>query len=190
METNADGDNTSYGHVDIHSSFRQVTWGDLDVTRETPVSITIKELASQTGSFWAEYYVSYMEGMKKNYCKVREFYRIRYTEERIYLLDYERTMNQIFRPESDAYANNKIMLGIAGEEVPLRESDGGNILAFVVENRLYSYNVTDNKMVLLFGFYNEENKDKRTLYGAHEIKIMNVDEGWNVTFLVYGYMNR
>ena len=65
METNADGDNTSYGHVDIHSSFRQVTWGDLDVTRETPVSITIKELASQTGSFWAEYYVSYMEGMKK-----------------------------------------------------------------------------------------------------------------------------
>ena len=190
METNADGDNTSYGHVDIHSSFRQVTWGDLDVTRETPVSITIKELASQTGSFWAEYYVSYMEGMKKNYCKVREFYRIRYTEERIYLLDYERTMNQIFRQESDAYANNKIMLGIAGEEVPLRESDGGNILAFVVENRLYSYNVTDNKMVLLFGFYNEENKDKRTLYGAHEIKIMNVDEGGNVTFLVYGYMNR
>ncbi|MDE6963185.1 MAG: hypothetical protein K2P30_06100 [Lachnospiraceae bacterium] len=190
METNADGDNTSYGHVDIHSSFRQMTWGDLDVTRESEANITIKELASQTGSFWVEYYVSYMEGLKKNYCKVREFYRIRHTEERIFLLDYERTMNQIFRAESDAYANNKILLGIVGGEVPLEESDGGNNLAFVVENRLYSYNVTDNKMVLLFGFYDEENQDRRTLYGAHGIKILNVDEGGNVTFLVYGYMNR
>lgn len=190
METNADGDNTSFGRVTIHSSFRQMTWGDLDVEQETQPQFTIKELAKQTGSFWVEYYVSLVEGMKKNYYKVKEFYRIRYTEERIYLLDYERTMDQIFRAESDAYANNKIMLGIASESVPLMESEGGNNLAFVTGNRLYSYNVTENKMALLFGFYNGENQDKRTLYDAHDIKILNVDEGGNVTFLVYGYMNR
>ncbi len=67
MESNAEGDNSSYGRVDIHSSFKQVTWGDLEVTRETNPQITIKELAAQTGSFLLEYYVSVPEGGEKNY---------------------------------------------------------------------------------------------------------------------------
>ncbi|MDE7287605.1 MAG: hypothetical protein K2N55_12300, partial [Lachnospiraceae bacterium] len=165
-------------------------WGDLEVTRETQPAMTIKELGTQTGSFMVEYYVSTPDGRDKNYYRVKEFYRVRYTPERMYLLDFERTMDQMFEAEGDVYANNKIMVGITSGQVPLKESDGGNVLAYVVGDRLYSYNVADNKMALLFGFYDKENLDKRTLYDGHEIKILNVDEGGNVTFLVYGYMNR
>lgn len=190
LESNAEGDNTTYGRVTIHSSFNQITWGDLNVTRETQGDITIRELASQTGSFVLNYYVSTSSGGKKTYYRVSEYFRIRYTTDRIYLLDYERTMDQMFDATGDVYANNKIMLGIISEDVTLYESDGGNILAFVVGNRLYSYNVVDNKMALLFGFYNQENQDERTLYAGNRIKILTVDEGGNVTFLVYGYMSR
>ncbi len=122
--------------------------------------------------------------------RVKEYYRIRHTADRIYLLDYERTMNQIFNEKGNAYANNKILLGIVGEEPILRESDGGNAAVFVSGNRLFSYNIVDNKLALLFGFYDGENMDARTLYDGHKIKILNVDEGGNVIFLVYGYMNR
>lgn len=190
LESNAEGDNTTFGRVTIHSSFKQVTWGDLEITRESQPKITIKELGSQTGSFIQEYYVSTPNGKDKNYYRVKEFYRVRYTPERMYLLDFERTMDQMFEADEDVYANNKIMLGIISDQVPLKESDGGNVLAFVVGNRLYSYNVVDNKMALLFGFYDQDNLDQRTLYDGHEIKILNVDEGGNVIFLVYGYMNR
>lgn len=190
LESNAEGDNTTLGKVTIHSSFKQVTWGDLEVTRESQSKMTIKELGTQTGSFIQEYYVSTPNGEDKNYYRVKEFYRVRYTPERMYLLEFERTMDQMFEAEGDVYANNKIMLGITSSQVPLRESDGGNVLAFVVGNRLYSYNVADNKMALLFGFYDQDNLDRRTLYDGHEIKILNVDEGGNVIFLVYGYMNR
>lgn len=190
LESNAEGDNTTFGRVTIHSSFKQVTWGDLEITRESQPEITIKELGTQTGSFIQEYYVSTPDGEDKNYYRVKEFYRVRYTPERMYLLDFERTMDQMFEAEKDVYANNKIMLGIVSDQVPLRESDGGNVFAFVVGNRLYSYNVADNKMALLFGFYDKDNLDQRTLYDGHEIKILNVDEGGNVIFLVYGYMNR
>ena len=99
-------------------------------------------------------------------------------------------MNQIFNEKGNAYANNKILLGIVGEEPILRESDGGNAAVFVSGNRLFSYNIVDNKLALLFGFYDGENMDARTLYDGHKIKILNVDEGGNVIFLVYGYMNR
>ena len=190
LESNAEGDNTTYGKVDIHSSFQQITWGNLDITRETRANITIKELASQTGSFVLEYYVSTPDGDEKTFYRVKEYFRVRYTADRMYLLDYERTMNQIFQESGDVYANNKIMLGITSENVELFESDGGNNFAFVTGNRLYSYNVTDNKMAFLFGFYNEENMDARTLYDGNRIKILNIDEAGNVIFLVYGYMNR
>lgn len=130
------------------------------------------------------------DGKDKTYYRVKEYFRVRHTEERMYLLDYERTMDQIFNAAEDVYTNNKIMLGIISEDVQLLESDGGNVFAFTVGNRLYSYNVVDNKMALLFGFYNAENQDARTLYDGNRITILNADEGGNVTFLVYGYMNR
>ncbi len=190
LESNAEGDNTTFGRVTIHSSFQQVTWGELDVKRVTGTEITIKDLGPETGNFVMEYYVSMPYGGETCYYRVKEYYRIRYTEERIYLLDYERTMNQIFDEKGKAYANNKIMLGITGEDTPLKESDGGNVVSFVTGNRLYSYNLTDNKLALLFGFYDEGNLDSRTLYDGHKIKILNIDEGGNVIFLVYGYMNR
>lgn len=190
MESNEEGDNTTFGRVDIHSSFKQMTWGDLAVKRESRTDITIKELGTQTGSFLLDYYVSVPEGKGKNYYKVREFYRVRHTADRMYLLDFERTMDQVFDAEGKVYANNKIMLGIVSGDVPLMESDGGNNLAFITGSRLYSYNIVDNKMALLFSFYDKDNLDKRTLYEGHEMKILHVDEGGNVTFLVYGYMNR
>lgn len=190
LESNAEGDNTTLGKVTIHSSFNQVTWGDLKVTKESTTKITIKELASQTGSFLMQYIVSAKEGKKTNYYTVSEFYRVRYTAERMYLLDFERTMNQIFDETDDIFGSNKIYLGITGEEILLEESDGGNVIAFVTGNRLYSYNVVDHKLAYLFGFYNKENQDARTMYDKHRIKILSVDEGGNVTFMVYGYMNR
>ncbi|MCM1126430.1 MAG: hypothetical protein NC429_08145 [Lachnospiraceae bacterium] len=190
LESNSEGDNTTFGRVTIHSSFQQVTWGELDVTKESGTEITIKDLGPETGNFVMEYYVSMPYGGETCYYRVKEYYRIRYTEERIYLLDFERTMNQIFDEKGKAYANNKIMLGITGEDTPLKESDGGNVVSFVTGNRLYSYNLADNKLALLFGFYDKENLDSRTLYDGHKIKILNVDEAGNVIFLVYGYMNR
>lgn len=190
LESNEEGDNTTFGRVNIHSSFQQITWGGLQVIRETEPEITIQELAPQTGSFVLEYFVSTPNGSGKDYYRVREYYRIRYTEERIYLLDYERTMNQIFDEKADVYINNKIMLGITGEEQQLVESDGGGVISFVTDGRLFSYNVADNKLARLFAFYDEENQDGRCLNNNHKIRILNTDEGGNVIFLVYGYMNR
>lgn len=191
LESNSEGDNSSYSHVDIHSSFYQITWGDLKVTQEGEPVYTIKEIGPSIANIKADYMVSTPNGKMKNYYHVEEYYRIRYTKERVYLLDYERDMQQLFPKEEDRpFANNKIMLGIAAPEVEMAESDGGNVLAFVNENRLYSYNISDNKFAYLFGFYDEKNADQRTMYQAHGIKILNVDEMENVQFMVYGYMNR
>ena len=192
LESNAEGDNSTFHRVTIHSSFNQITWGDLKVNVLTDPDITIKELAEQTGSFAMEYLASVRDGRETNYYRVREYYRIRYTPDRMYLLDYEREMDQIFDEDADVCINDKIVLGIAGDEVKLMESDGGNVFAYTVADKLYSYNVTDNKLIRLFSFYgNTEGLfDARNAYNKHDIQILSVDETGNVLFLVYGYMNR
>lgn len=191
LESNSEGDNTTFSRVTIHSSFQQVTWGELDVKKVTEPKITIKELASQTGSLELSYVVSIPQGKRISLYQIKEFYRIRYTADRIYLLDFERTMKQIFDEKAEIFSNNKISLGITLEEdIVLAESDGGNVFAFTDGSRLYSYNVTDNKLSVLFSFYNGNYQDERELWQKHGIKILSVDEAGNVQFIVYGYMNR
>jgi len=182
-------DNTSFHKVNIHSSFRQITWGDLPVEEVTEPVIRLTDVASQTASLLVNYIVSTSEGDHITYYQVQEHFRIRYTPERIYLLDYERTMDQI--PDVERmYANDKILLGITDTDVSMLESEDGNIVVFEMCGQLFSYNVTTNKLAVIFRFYDRDNADARTLYDQHSIKILDVDEGGNVQFAVYGYMNR
>ncbi len=182
-------DNSSFHKVNIHSSFRQITWGDLPVEEVGEPVVSLKEIASQTASILINYMVCTSGEEETVYYQVEEYYRVRYTTDRMYVLDYERTMTQI--PDvQNMYANNKILLGITDENVPMVESGDGNVVVFLAANQLFSYNVTNNKLTVIFSFYDENNRDARTLYGEHSIKILDVDEGGNVAFAVYGYMNR
>lgn len=191
METNSEGDNSTLHRVDIHCSLNQVAWGNLPVNREQEPVFNVTELAEQTASIVGSYIVSVSDDDgDKTYFYVEEYYRLRYTPERIYLLDYVRNMNTLLDEQSDIYVNDKIMLGVAAENLPLYESEDGNVFAFVLQNRLYSYNVTTNKMAVVFGFYDKEHADSRTLYNQHDIKVLDIDEGGNIHFAVYGYMNR
>ena len=188
LESNAKGDNTTLSRVDIHCSLKQITWADLNISQITKPQITISEIEEQTASIRMNYRVQTIENRKKYYYNIVEFYRLRYTPDRTYLLDYERSMNQLFDPEADVYGGSKIMLGIRDTNVQMMESDGGSNLAFVNENQLFCYHAADKKIAYLFSFY--DGNDPRSNYDNHDIKILNVDETENVRFMVYGYMNR
>ncbi len=190
LETNSQlEDNKSFHKVNIHSSFKQITWGDLEVKEVRDPSVQLTEIANQTASFLLDYVVATSEGKMDTYYRVKEHYRVRYTSERMYLLDYERIMTQI-PDEEHIYANDKILLGIADWNTPVIESEDGNIVVFEVERRLLVYNATTNKLTVVFSFYDDKENDIRSMNDQHAIKVLDVDEGGNVRFAVYGYMNR
>lgn len=190
LESNSKGDNSSFHKVNIHSRYSQVTWGDLKIVETVEPVIYLKSLEKETASFHLTTMVATVEGRETDYYLVEEFYRIRYTQDRIYLLEFERTMTQIPGFDTSMFGNDKILLGIDGEDVPMMESEDGNIVVFEVANKLCCYNVSEGKLAVLFSFYDEENKDTRSVYGAHGLKILGIDEGGNTDFAVYGYMNR
>ena len=83
LESSSKGDNSTFHKVNIYSRYSQVTWGDLDITEVTRPMIYLKSLEKETASFHLTTMVSTTEGREKDYYLVEEFYRIRYTTDRV-----------------------------------------------------------------------------------------------------------
>lgn len=190
LESNASGDNSTFQRVNINSSLKQITWGGLNVMRVTEPVAEIKDIDASIGVIELNYYVTIREEEQEKVYRVNEYFRISEGGERYHLLDYERTMKEIFDHRTGVIANNKIVLGITSNDVEFLESSDGNRIAFAQEGKLYSYNLTDNKLAEIFSFYDTNLQDIRTAYDKNRIRIFQMDEVGNIEFLVYGYMNR
>ncbi|MBR5377484.1 MAG: hypothetical protein IK139_09415 [Lachnospiraceae bacterium] len=190
LESNELGDNTDFAHVNIHSSFDQITFGNLHPEIISDMDVKVYDMGINGGFFGNSYRIEAgPSGMRREY-EVEEFFRLKITPKRIYLIDYERTMKELFIPDKDHFVNDKIMFGITDSSINFMENNDGDIVAFVQNGALYCYRGINNRVVRIFSFFDEENNDERTRLGDHEIKILSVDEGGNIRFLLYGYMNR
>lgn len=190
LEPNASGDNSTLHKVDIHSSLKQVAWADFNGERLTTPVPSIKEVNDSYTVVVLDYLVSSTgESGELEYYNVEEYYRVRRTNERMYLLNFERTMGQIFRAESARFYDNYIQLGIRGTDVEFVSNEGGNIISFVQEGELWCYNETNHQLTQVFSFMGNEGIDPRENNDDHDIRIVNIDETGSVNFVVYGYMN-
>lgn len=189
LESNSDGNNSSFANVNIHSSFNQVTWGDLNPRVEGDVNVYLRDLQRHTAGISLAYTVSVLDNNKRSYYWIDEYYRIRYTEERIYLLDFERRMNQIFSEDSTNINEKNIYLGISNGDISFVESDGGENIAFVNGNTIYSFEEAENKLVRVMSL-GMDSTDKREGFRASNIKVLEIDGTGNIIYAIYGYMNR
>ncbi len=185
METNSDGDNSSFAYVNIHSNFNQLTWGDLEPKLVTDKDMQLLEIDETTASIMLSYQVE-IQSEKHN---VSEFFRLQ-RGKRMYLMEYERIMDQVFDEEKNVVVNGKILHGMIHDKPVRIENDTATIYAFVQQNALYTYNISSQTMAKLFAFADKNNDDERTRYNAHSIKPLMIDGVGNVWFIVYGYMNR
>lgn len=191
LETNAEGDNTTYQTVTIHSDADHVTWGNLSPQVVEEPEWSIKESNSVYTSLLAQYQVTCAgdTGEIETY-DVREFFRIRYVQGEIYLLDYNRKMEQIFDANQKVLDQNGILLGIASSDISYETNSSGNIVSFVRNGNLWTYNAKQNELAQVFSFSNIEGNDARSRYDQHNIRIISVEKNGSTAFAVYGYMNR
>jgi len=186
MEPNSEGDNSSFGHVNIHSNNKQLRWGDLQPIVSSEKELHLFEIDSLNACIELDYQVF----IKNEYYNVKECFRIKRGNDRIYLMDYDRTMNQVFDEDKNILVNGKILHGILNEDLQHAENEAANVYVFVQQNALYSFNSTNSNLAKIFSFASKEGNDLRTRYDHHRIKILSVDDGGDVSFVVYGYMNR
>jgi hypothetical protein len=191
MEPSNNSDNTSLAYVNINSNFDLVSWGNLSPTILTEVIPAVKEIYPDTASVELSYIVeAEVSGAVERY-RVTEFYRVRYSTDRMYLLNYERRMESIFDISLASILKNELKLGITSDfEVPFEAGEDKTKLAFVRNRELWFYDLEKNEVTKVFSFRQENTDYLRDIYDQHDIRILNMDVEGNIDFLVYGYMNR
>lgn len=190
LESGTKGDNSSFHHVDIQSSYDMVTWGDLEIANKGDLNVTLEDINNQTAMFTMEYPVNLKNSSNETeHYKVEEYYRVRYTKDRMYLLDYERTMEQYFVIENNVIYSTAVQLGIVGNNINYRETPDSKTVVFTQAGELFAYNSSAHSLAKIYGFW-KNSGDVRYRNQQHDIEIINVDKYGNTDFIVYGYMNR
>ncbi len=179
-------------YMDIHDSVKRLTWEGLNPQIYYKPTPRLTEINENTATMTMDYRISTAaaSGVPEIY-NVHEYYRLRYTDSRVYLLNFERTTDQVFNPDSgDALAEEGINLGTTRKDVEYKADSKNRCIAFVQENVLWTYMTQRGTFTRVFGFPQTENMDARDFYKQNTIRIMRVDEVGDVTFAVGGYMNR
>lgn len=186
------GDNTTLNYVDLSCTLKQITWADLKPQVLGDVIASYKEINSSYNVITTQYVVSYVNSAgETEFYNVEEYYRLRMTSDRMYVLNFERTMEQVFRGENNFInGGNALQLGIRNANVDYEISKTGDIIAFVQQGELWCFDRVNEKIVQVFSFRGSEGMDVRDNWDQHDIKIARVDEAGSVDFVVYGYMNR
>ncbi len=192
LEPGDESDNTTYQTVNIHSDVTHVQWGDLSPEIVGDVEWSIKESNTVYTSILAKYQVSCQdENGDTALYNVKEFFRVRFLVDTIYLLDYNRDMEQIFQGTASEFDDNGILFGITSQDdVQYETNSDETIVAFVQERNLWLYNGEEDELTEVFSFSDQEGRDMRSKNDQHAVRIISMDDDGNLAFAVYGYMNR
>lgn len=181
----------NFSNITIKSRLSEVSWGSLSpkiYRRGIPV---IKDINETTASISMEYQISAKDenGSTEIY-NVAEFYRLRYQESRIRLLDFERSAQQVFDPNLPVTSSEGLLLGVRDKNISYMTNEDNSVIVFSQQGDLWSYSPQNSKIVKIFSFRKEENGDFRDSRVKHDMKIIRVADNGDVDFVLYGYMNR
>ena len=180
--------NQDLSHVTINSNLSQISYGSFKAKQVGETNVALTDISSSYISLTLGYTLNLDNNGKQEYYTCTEDYRIRYTADRLYLLAYDRTMEQILDKNSISIENNLVNIGITDTDVQYLSNETGTIVSFVQNGSLYQYNQTDRQVKQIFSFVGDPT-DSRSTYDQHQVLILNIDESGTMDYVVYGYMN-
>lgn len=193
IEPNEDGNNEYLSEVNIHSSFETITFAGLEPVRLTKPVASIKEIDDSYAIIQLKYLISVVEKKVTENFYVTEDYRVRYVDSsNVYLLDYNRTQEALFVTDNIDTANNTFKIGIINQgDFQFMTSSKEKKVAFTQARQLWYYDYNGGTITNVYGFCQADNyTDSRVTYDANNIKILDIKDNGDITFAVYGYMNR
>ena len=112
METSPSANSSALGTVTLKDTFTQLTWGSLGVERTGEAYTKLKELSGNLANVEITTHVTAKDGEKTETYEVTENFTMKWASQRIYMMDYERTMTELFTGDSDLFSGKRIILGI------------------------------------------------------------------------------
>lgn len=191
LETDNTITNNTFTNVNLKSTLKQLTWGSLSPALYRKSVPTIREINSATCTITNDYILSSAgDADETEYYDVHEYYRLRYYNGRMYVLNFHRDAEQVYDAAlSSSVTATGVNLGIASRTVQYASDESGELVAFVQNGALWEFNEGSEKVCLVFSM-NKADTDERLDNRCYDIKIIRAYEGGGLDFMVYGYMSR
>lgn len=192
LETSGLNDNLSFTNIDIYSNETSVTWGSLSPSITGAMATNIKSMTADAATIQLLYKVQvYADSSTYTEYYVNEYYTIQWVNDRYHLKDFKRSLSEIPKGNNFPVSGNMLKLGIVSESalnLMTAETANGDAAAFVMDGRLWYYDVTDNLVSCVFSM-NQGNGGSE-LYGNYPygIRTLSIDTDGTVYFIVYGHM--
>lgn len=191
LETSDSASSRNFAGLNINSPLADISWGNLNPQLSKAGIPVIKDINETTASISIEYEISAQnENGNTEYYLVTDFYRMRYDETRIRLLDFKRSASEVFAPSLSVISNSGLLLGVRSKDVDYLTNEDGSVTAFTQNGDIWSYVPDTGKFVEIFTFRKDTESDFRDARVEHDIKLLSVENNGDVDFMVYGYMNR
>ncbi|MBP3617212.1 MAG: hypothetical protein J6J38_04150, partial [Lachnospiraceae bacterium] len=191
LETRPGSTANSFHYVDIHDSYKTVSWGDLVPELITDPVISVTEFYEDIMTAVVRYGVALDAGYGAEQYYVEECFRIRYLGDVVHLLNYERHMESLFDLNNASLSQSDLKIGVTkAEETQLYPNSDHSVVAFVRNGALYCYSLAENTLATVFSSGHGSTERLCSLKEQYDIRVLKMENNGNITFLVSGYMNR
>ena len=114
-----------------------------------------------------------------------------HTEPKITMFSYDRYVDEYFDRTGIDALNNVYEIGIvSSDDLEYRYVKNNRKIAFVRNGQLWMYDYDQGEIIRVYSFCADDYTEDAATYDAHNINIMEFADDGNLTFSVYGYMNR
>ena len=176
-----------FGYVNQHSRSGMITWKGLSPQAGT-VETTLTELTDSQASVTLTYPVTISSNGESKECMVNEQYVVRFRNDVLYLLDFERHVKEDFSVSAPVYAKNALKLGITDESVSGMTSDDENIQTYVYDGQLFATNAKENTLRLIYTY--QDGAEDSSALDNYKLQPIRVEDSGDIYFMAYGYHSR
>ena len=107
------------------------------------------------------------------------------------MFSYDRYVDEYFDRTGIDALNNVYEIGIvSSDDLEYRYVENNRKIAFVRNGQLWMYDYDQGEIIRVYSFCADDYTEDAATYDAHNINIMEFADDGNLTFSVYGYMNR
>lgn len=177
----------NFAFVNQHSRSGMITWKGLE-PQAGDVETTLTELTDSQASITLTYPVVINSNGESKSCTVREQYVVRFRNDVLYLLDFERHVKEDFPVDTPVFGKSGLFLGITDQEVTGMESDDGNIQTYVYDGSLFAGNTKQNIFRLIYTY--RDGADEQGGYDLYRLQPIRVEDNGDIYFMAYGYHSR
>ena len=190
LETSPNRDMREMHTVTLQQTFEQLTFADTKMKRVSEYFFHIYQAQEHSFNIVIRYLTKSGKEDKNEFFVNRDEYVLRWDGTRWYFMKFKRYTEELLNLDDSPYneSNNRFYTGVTNPNNLVKvESSNHRFFAFCKQKEIYIYDSETQKMTNIFSYRIKDEKTFEEIANDYAVKIMNVSDEGDVTYIVYGY---